>query len=657
MLQLLRISPGITPPMLFLSCLEYLSVHNKRHLALWKPFVQVSVVNCADDFNMPLCREHSVNAFPTIKASSKILQDIMFIFSSTVIYFKYRALSRDDGLLYKGNKYELDQMELDVATFVQTDFDNQRHFLSEIFHPMLRSDLSKNVCTIFICCGYQMSSAFIICIICSSTSLTDIWQSASSFNFVGIVVQESPSAMAWALIINFHNDKNIRVILTRPQHPEVGKRLGSNALNRFLLFKRGEIEAMWISPEGSKWKDIENKVNELISTTQGIIAIPEKPIPNTSKALAQVPIGNITQYQVQLIDLKGALSYMLFKEPIQEIPRREIIDGKNLIALKQWTHTLSKYAPGTTPIRRLLYRIDEWLENIGRTLKVDDWNNKLNDIQLALGNPLPNKAEWLACMGSKPNLRGYPCGLWTLIHTISVEAYKTESNNPVFDPVKEVMEPFHNFIFRFLSCDECAKNFDHESKKYKLTQVSSREEMVLWFWRFHNRVNARLSGTLSEDPMFPKRQFPPSTLCAQCYDASGAFDDTQVLNFLRSYYGNIRQDSTSAVPEYQVSDYNNGKLMAAGSRHLNPKFMVHADKISTLEEAEGRLRKELDTNPLRNWKNIETYENLTAYKGRSQFYLVWLSVIAVVIIFVYCKYRRNRSKFWKTFYYHNDFKV
>ncbi|KAJ1352568.1 hypothetical protein KIN20_008953 [Parelaphostrongylus tenuis] len=266
---------------------------------------------------------------------------------------------------------------------------------------------------------------------------------------------------------------------------------------------------------------------------------------------------------------------MLYKE----FARREIIDGEVLVALKHWMRTLSKYSPGTTPMRRLLYRINEWLQQVDEKLGVNDWISKLDEIQVALGNPLPKNIRWLACGGSKPNLRGYTCGLWTLAHVISVEAYKIEANNiqvrcsdPSFNPVNEVMEPFHQFISKFLSCAVCAKNFDKEAETHKLTQVSTREEMVMWFWRVHNFVNKRLSGAHSDDPAFPKRQFPPSVLCAQCYDANGGFDEDQILSFLLKYYGNIRQDSVLAAPEYRMDEYQGGKLRVSDSRRFESEI-------------------------------------------------------------------------------------
>ncbi|PIO71122.1 Erv1 / Alr family protein [Teladorsagia circumcincta] len=417
------------------------------------------------------------------------------------------------------------------------------------------------------------------------------------------------------LIINFHNDRNVKMVLVRPQHPDVVKHLGDDANGKVLLFKRGESAPVWSSSCGTELMYF----SFLKRFFQAVAVEPQAPAPTANV--------DMTQYQVQLVDLKSTISYMLFK-----------------------------YAPGTTPMRRFLYRLNEWIWTVGDSLAIEDWTKKVQEIQLALGNPIPEKVEWIACIGSKPNLRGYTCGLWTMAHAITVEAYKTEAKNPLFNPVNEVMEPFHQFIFHFLSCGECAQNFDNEAKRHKLLQVSTKEEMVMWFWRVHNFVNTRLSGARSDDPRFPKRQFPPSVVCPQCRAPSGFFDEKEIFKFLLNYYSDIRQDSVQGPPGYKLNEYKDGKLQSVGARHLNPKFAVHAKQVDKMEETEERLRKVWDASPQREWKDIEGYENL-AYNGRSQFFFVWLSVIGVVIVLAYCKYRRNRSKFWKTFYYHSDYKL
>lgn len=75
-----------------------------------------------------------------------------------------------------------------------------------------------------------------------------------------------------------------------------------------------------------------------------------------------------------------------------------------------------------------------------------------------------------------------------------------------------------------------------------LPSVRTPEDTVLWLWRAHNRANKRLSGDASEDPHYPKQQFPPSSVCPKCRTTSGEFEEAEVLRFLTEYYSNIKTD-------------------------------------------------------------------------------------------------------------------
>lgn len=35
---------------------------------------------------------------------------------------------------------------------------------------------------------------------------------------------------------------------------------------------------------------------------------------------------------------------------------------------------------------------------------------------------LPTNVTWVGCRGSEPHFRGYPCGLWTVFHLLTVQA-------------------------------------------------------------------------------------------------------------------------------------------------------------------------------------------------------------------------------------------
>uniref|UniRef100_A0AC34RBK3 Sulfhydryl oxidase n=1 Tax=Panagrolaimus sp. JU765 TaxID=591449 RepID=A0AC34RBK3_9BILA len=132
------------------------------------------------------------------------------------------------------------------------------------------------------------------------------------------------------------------------------------------------------------------------------------------------------------------------------------------------------------------------------------------------------------------------------MHAVTVQAYLDEKDNPNFKPVVEVLEPIHQFIYRYLSCEICAKNFHKMAVDTNaLSHVTRSEDAVLWLWRAHNSANKRLSKDASEDPSYPKRQFPPDAICHDCQQ-NGVFLEEKVLSFMIRYYTDIRTDGVVA---------------------------------------------------------------------------------------------------------------
>ncbi|PAA81219.1 hypothetical protein BOX15_Mlig027511g2 [Macrostomum lignano] len=141
------------------------------------------------------------------------------------------------------------------------------------------------------------------------------------------------------------------------------------------------------------------------------------------------------------------------------------------------------------------------------------------------GFPEKPPDNWVACAGSRPYFRGYPCGLWQLFHSLT--ALRLKTGDAVAQPVAPVMRAF---IVNCFSCSRCGRNFARESVDLPAEPMPARQEL-LWLWRLHNRVNRRLAGRPSEDPQHPKVQFPPAALCPRCGDSEDA-----VVEFLTRWY-------------------------------------------------------------------------------------------------------------------------
>lgn len=164
---------------------------------------------------------------------------------------------------------------------------------------------------------------------------------------------------------------------------------------------------------------------------------------------------------------------------------------------------------------------------------------------------LPEQVEWRTCLGSRPQYRGYPCSLWILFHTLTVNC----ANRGVTRLTgANVLARIRGYVKSFFSCLECSKHFTEMSKNVQ-NEVHSHDEAILWLWRAHNKVNKRLSKEPSTDPHQPKIQYPPQELCTECDENHqgniSKWRDNVVLNFLKVHYGvdNIRLSDTEESPE------------------------------------------------------------------------------------------------------------
>ena len=95
---------------------------------------------------------------------------------------------------------------------------------------------------------------------------------------------------------------------------------------------------------------------------------------------------------------------------------------------------------------------------------------------------------------------------------------------------------------------------------YPEFQVKQPTDSVLYLWKAHNVVNARLKGDNTEDPEFPKYQFPPEFLCGNCSSKSNSFNDKQVLDFLLNYYTAIKPHNPSEKKDARATFISQLKL-------------------------------------------------------------------------------------------------
>ena len=179
---------------------------------------------------------------------------------------------------------------------------------------------------------------------------------------------------------------------------------------------------------------------------------------------------------------------------------------------------------------------------------------------------LPEMTPYRNCAGSDPRFRGYPCSLWTLFHTLTANEFLKNKKTPGYyfnsddsGTPHQVLQVMRSFITTFFGCSECAENFKKESSNLD-NELPHFNSSVIWLWKTHNRVNKRLHGDSSEDPLHPKIQFPGRHSCPSCYKVNfnpPEFNETAVFDFLIEHYrpsNIIRQSPVNLVGKAKAED-------------------------------------------------------------------------------------------------------
>ncbi|KAF0305034.1 Sulfhydryl oxidase 1 [Amphibalanus amphitrite] len=229
--------------------------------------------------------------------------------------------------------------------------------------------------------------------------------------------------------------------------------------------------------------------------------------------------------RVFMVDMENAIVVALK----QEVISHNVIEGEALEALRGFLRMLLDLFPGRSHLMSSLQQV------LGSITGPERISGEALERLLKSSSPwwpgLPELQPYQACRGSRPNYRGYSCGLWTLFHSLTVQELRNvpEGRNAT------VLPAVHGYVKHFFSCRHCSRHFQQMAAEDGLFNVSSTEDSLLWLWRAHNKVNGRIAGDVTEDPLHPKRQFPDRKLCPYCF-VGDQCDTYEVIDFLLQFY-------------------------------------------------------------------------------------------------------------------------
>lgn len=447
----------------------------------WRKYVKVGVIDCSNQTNSQTCRNYEVMAYPTVR------------------YFPPHPAPDNMGVEFFRSFNVQVMKDFLIDQLKETQSNGNLSFLCDI-----QPYKEKNV----------------------------ILDSTNVLTFVIIDTPDTQSKLAQELVIDYCPVKKVKLIYALNSNAELVNLLKAEKFpslyraennNQFTLLASGNNKTLFT-------KFINDYLETVHMTPFNLFDMTTK-LYNMLFQKGQVSDNNVNT--VYLSDLEATLSYSLD----HEVVLRSAITGEALDALKSYLELLTDYFPSSMRGKKFIKLI---LENVqsNNTVSGEELGNFVDKYELFL-NPYVTKHMWIGCEGSASMYRRYPCGLWTLFHTLTVQASLKDSST--FNGV-QVLETIAGYVKHFFGCTDCSEHFMQMATTIK-SNVSSLDDAVLWLWSAHNQVNQRLAGDVTEDPMHPKVLFPLKVHCETCYQ-DDEWNTTEVLKYLKKMYTTISLKQT-----------------------------------------------------------------------------------------------------------------
>lgn len=556
----------------------------------WRDTISVGAIDCADDVNTDTCREYDIMGYPTMK-------------------FFPRKSAAD----FLGDRVDVKALTVDAIRDAMTSFlmqeEEKKSDLKELWPALFPIKLE---------------------------SLSDIKKETKQQNNM-LIIESAESKVGMEVMLDFqlplkrlNIPLQVRRTIFDPKF-DYGAKLTSfpsvlylseGQMPDFLPIKEFTRQGLYNTIKDYLWKESGKYVvqdNKDSLDTNDVVVVQsqnDKPrrdqVDNSSKSKKAL-INR--RYTVYLSDLEKAAIYALS----HEVAQHQTIAGEALEALRKFITVLDKYFPSRDEFSSVLKDLHYWVHQHEDAIKGEDLGEVVKSSLNKYGVQINDK--WTGCQGSKPQYGNYPCGLWSLWHTLTVHhSLKNDGNS------QDVMEAMKEYIQEYFGCRECARHFGQTIQNGDgiIENVKTSKDSVLYLWHIHNKVNIRLSGDISEDPQYPKQVFPDKDFCFKCHvplrgsNLWDEFDRDEIYSFMVNQYSNkINKQGISSTQLQKPG----GNLVAV---------------IDDIEE-------KLDMNNYKNNENKQMTVNFIFFNGAdlSLYMILWL-VSAIMIILLYLKFVSKR---------------
>lgn len=344
---------------------------------------------------------------------------------------------------------------------------------------------------------------------------------------------------------------------------------------------------------------------------------PDSKMKESTEAESNIQVNS----PIYMTDLYNALRYSIYNQ----VTMKNTLNSAQLSAFQAFLKVVNEYFPFPEEDAKasgFIQLLTKWSLTKDHFLSTDDLTAEMIQFEDDFG--LPEMKPYRGCAGSSSRFRGFPCSLWTLFHFLTVHEYQKHTTSQL--PPHSVLPAMREFILNFFGCTDCAAHFAQESQGLEEALIHPNSS-VLWLWKTHNRVNARLVGDQTEDPEHPKLQFPPKTLCPHCHsfsDGKHHFNDKEVFGFLidRFLLENVIKEEKKS-----------SKGITLNYRSHPRKHVYDHDHEHSWNEGEEPLSPTRHITALLNRTDITLFVVLYVF-----------SVTLLISLFVYFKFKGGRVK-------------
>ncbi|KAM6080527.1 sulfhydryl oxidase 1 [Theristicus caerulescens] len=502
----------------------------------WRPAVMLAAIDCADEANQQVCADFGITGFPTLK------------------FFRAFSKKAEDGIRITNPSATVEDLRHTIITNLEQ---------SQAAWPPACPPLEP----------------------ASAEEVRSFFQ-RNKDQYLALIFEKSDSFVGREVVLDMLQYENVAVRRVLSSEKELVEKFSVTTFpSGYLLLRNGSFSRLPVHVEARSFYTY--YLRTLSGVTRGSYKLNTTVSTSNETNVSQPKHAN--RSKVYMADLESTLHYSLRVEAA----RAAALSGAQLAAFKCYVAALVKYFPGRPCVQTYLQSLDSWLRNwtepeLPRSALKEAMKNNRDASHPAV---LPTNVTWVGCQGSEPHFRGYPCGLWTVFHLLTVQAAQS---GPDKELPLEVLNTMRCYVRHFFGCQECAQHFEAMAAK-SMDKVAGREEAVLWLWSHHNEVNARLAGGDTEDPKFPKLQWPPPDMCPQCHKEERgvhAWDEPAVLTFLKAHFSpaNIISDYAEADPIPVTREGMGTRLGTEGPREEREKEEEEEEKETEDEmRAPGRL--------------------------------------------------------------------